>query len=446
MKYVLALSFSFSFAMAACSSAQTDRQESFSPESAAALSALRDSSSTPQAPREKASLPRELTLNQALWIASQHPQTRALQLRVQAALLDGEQAGIWPSLELDSAIKGIPADFNNYEALEAEIWLRQPLELGGKAGARRELANALADREDAALVSGLVARRQSVIDAFFGVVFVQEQIALLTELNSAVAALHDAAKLKWQAGRISEREYLPFKLEFQEAQLELQNAGSELKPALAALGSAIGLRPEAFPVEKCSGTFDAPSPLVIESVKEDIGKGRSPALFAAQREINVARAARQNEQALGWPDLKLGVGFAHEFEHSRNLLGVSFSVPLPLWNTRRDAVAAAEVREQAARQQFDAARLEVAREFEERKSHLEVADETVRCFEQEILPTAQRSYEVAKAAFEAERLSFVESLEPLNALLRTRLKCLEWARRRSSAQASLEALAFSARR
>lgn len=389
-------------------------------------------------------IPRVLTVERALELADNSPDIIASSRKIAAAQASLEQAGTAPNPKTSLSTESLSLKRFQWEDAVTKLHLSQEFELGGKRGARVELARkekGLAEVEHTFLQ---VRRRMRVTLAFNGVLYAQEREKLLKAILKAATELHDVASAKLEGGKISRREFLQFDITLSDARLSHRNALAEIKPALAGLAAAIGTSPDRFVVEKCEGRLGA-----LESSgnhDEFLGSVRAslleanPEIAVALEKMKVTQGALAHERARRWPNLTAGLMFVRVEPRYDNAVGASLGLPIPIWDSNRKAVKAASLRLEAAKKELEQVQNDAIARFEVIKEDLLTAARSADTYSREIIPKAQESHAIAVAAFEGGRLSYVETLEPLVSLLRAREAQLKWLRQFSDAAARLKAM------
>lgn len=211
-----------------------------------------------------------------------------------------------------------------------------------------------------------------------------------------------ATTLRQQAGQglVSSIDAGAAEIEGAERRLERDEARTALQEARGELAALLG-RASA---EGIAARLDLELPAAPPAAE---GLGLRPDLDLAQRAVEAGEAAVSLSRAARWEDV--GVGLFIEGERlpeddgnfvNEGLLGVRFSIPLPLWNTGAAAVAESEAtRDQRqarflARQAAARSELNLA-ETRMRQTHL--AASGVR---RDLLPAARRHLQQTEAAYE----------------------------------------------
>jgi cobalt-zinc-cadmium efflux system outer membrane protein len=242
-------------------------------------------------------------------------------------------------------------------------------------------------------------------------------LATFERLGAETAFLERLEEIAALAGRLAESGSIRradarlFAIEIVARKVELLALEAERGRLEAAIKTRIGLAPL------------APAALVRSSVAPELA-GSAEERLAALREHNVAvaeaRARREasarrfrEETAKRLPDLSVSPGIGEDEGVDRALLGIS--IPLPLWNRNRSAIAAARARLAA-----DDERLLVALEQQAQflaRSEFELATARARreLIEREALPRIREQVAELRALADLGELS---SLQILDALMR----------------------------
>jgi len=390
------------------------------------------------------SLPETLTLKTALDLAKQSPDVLASSYLVKAAAADTSQAGTAPNPKIGASTENVSLEEPAWDSVVNRLHLSQEFELGGKRSARKRLGRSREARANALHEKMLARKKLDVTIAFNEALFVQENIGIQKAIYDAAMQLYDVAAEKLENGKISRREFLQFDIALEEAKLSFENAGSELRPALARLASEIGAGQAELSVLKCEGKLGATEAIsdageFLEVARERVMES-SPVVVEAVKAVDIAIMSLERERAKRWPNLTVGVMMARNELKNDNAAGASLSLPIPIWNFNSGAVKAAALRVEAAKKEVEQVINDALARLEALGSELVSAGRNVEAYESRILPRARESHEISVAAFESGRLSYVETLEPLITLLRARKAALDWRKRFSNATAQLTEL------
>lgn len=340
-----------------------------------------------------------------------NPALRKARAELQVARAGAREAGRWddPSIALD--LERILSGADDPWVVGGLVNLSIPL--SRRLGLEQKLATG---ELDVAALRVLVAERETIADLRRAWARWSAGVARAKAVESAVDDLRSietrASRLR-DAGEIDPTDARLFAIDrvrrgAQCLSVNRQNAQSE-----ARLRELLGLTPDA-PVK-----FVA-SPLV-ERVEAPLQSHPRVALSLASYEA--AERALELEIAKQYPDLELGGGMGSDEGDSRLLGGVS--IPLPLLNANRRAIAEARARRDAARAEVEAevARLESARALARRE--VVAAREAIEFIEREVAPLVDRQLAEARKLLEAGEFNPLLVREAIDAATDARLDLID---------------------
>ncbi|MFC1586944.1 TolC family protein [Planctomycetota bacterium] len=399
-----------------------------------------DKTSSPPPPPEVLDLDRALAL-----MKIHNPFLKAAARRIEIETGNILQASLGPNPALNIREEHIPWDNFGFGELETKVTLSQTFELGGKRAARTGLAESKKRLAVIEYANIHIKIRLEVTFAFNNILYIQENIGLLKAILEATEKLHAVALTKLNNGKISRREFLHFDLALNHARLANRNARAELKPALAILGAAVGFRPEKFAARSCSGDLATALPPeedaggFVNIIQTGIPTG-NPGILAATAKVDIATQNLAHARTLRIPNATVGIMFAHNEAIDRDFAGFSLDIPIPVRNTNQGGIKAAASELLAAKNNLNDMENKIHAEFQAWKENYLTACANVIFYQTDITPQTQEAYDIAVAAFQGERLSYVETLDPLIALLKARQSQLLWLRQAADAKARLAAL------
>lgn len=361
-----------------------------------------------------------INLRQALTLALIHnPDLKALAWAVRAGEAKTLQAGLRPNPELETEIEefGGSGDLSGVSAIETTMQLGVPIELGGIRGKQRQVAaleTELAGWDyETARLDVLTQVKRSFID----VLAAQEVVALNEELVRLAEQVFNTAKAQVEAGKVSPVQQMRTQVELVNSRIALEASKRELEGARFVLASTWGTTSPVF--EKVAGKFEVAKPIpTAEQLADRISQNPNIARWTV--EIAHRRAAIQLERSRRVPDLSFGGGMKHlnESDDVAFIFGLSF--PLPLFDRNQGAVLEAEYN--------------LAKAFEERKSaevaiHTALATAygvlsstatTVSSLKDEVLPSAQGTFDAVTEGYRIGKFDFLEMLDAQRTLFDVR--------------------------
>ncbi len=363
--------------------------------------------------------PAPLTLEQALAMArGQSPRLRAARGGIDAAAYSASAAGLWRNPEIDFDAEGLGIDNDPYRDGEYTLAFRQEFLFGGKRAKERAVAQKGIDLAQTVASAEGVELELEVRQAFWNLLSQQEIDALRSDQEELARAFLDVAQRHYRAGGGSELEVVQAELALEEVRLARTCCLGDLAAARIALASLLGVA-ETNMVRLAGPYYELP----------DAGRPglvpTHPLLRNKAAEAELLRAQAVQLRANDVPDVKLSVGYRREAADDVDsmVLGAMF----PLNFVRKGKAEAAVALQQAAI--AEAERSEILRRLE---SGLAATLERYKgaCIEAEstrtqLLPKAEKAYELSRAGYEAGRFSWLELIAAQQHLAEIRVRLIE---------------------
>ncbi|MDB5820790.1 MAG: Cobalt-zinc-cadmium resistance protein [Rhizobacter sp.] len=338
-----------------------------------------------------------------------------------------DQAGVRPNPELSLAIEDLRRDTRTTSAI-----VGFPIELGGKREAR--LAQARLGREVAlAELRGTQADvRSAVIAAFFKVLVAQERQTLAKASVDIARRASDVTARRVAAGKVSPVDETRSRVEQSNAEIEAIEAAGELDEARRALAATWRSGEPDFAVVQ--GDLEAlPERGDFQSLSAELDT--SPALVASRLQADHSRAAIDVERSKRIGDLAINVGAKRDNELGLTQAVIGVSIPLPLFDRNRGAIAQATQRAARADDLRQAARVQAALDLQQSLGRLSRARATAQALRDTVLPGARLAADAAARGFEAGKFGLLDVLDTQRALLAARVRHI------AALQAAFEAAA-----
>ncbi len=350
----------------------------------------------------------ELTLGRAIKAAlARNPALAAGEFDLKAAEARIEQAGVRPNPELSVELENFAGTgpVRKADSLESTLSLSQVIELGGKRALRTEFA----ERDRDALAVERQAQQLDVLadvtQRFIELVAAQDRLALAISTRELAQRTLDAINIRVQAARSPELERSRARIAFTRAQLEEQQAQSELRGVRQALAALWGSTAPAF----SSASADL---FALENVSpfEDLVRQleRNPDFLRFASEARLREAELKLVRAQARPDLTFGVGVRRFEEGSDHALVAGFSLPLPVFDRKRGSIREAEARLAQSDAQRNAAFLRARAAVYRLYQELLASRARVETLRNEALPQAQQALDQTQFGYERGRFSYLE--------------------------------------
>lgn len=373
----------------------------------------------PQAQVPPAALPAgPLTLRDALAHALLHnPDLAAFAWEIRAREARVLQAGRPPN-----PVAGVQAeDFGASrpsiaDAVQPQLTLQlsQLIELGGKRMARQQLAArdlglARWDYERARITT-----LADVTRAFVDVLAATRAVALADETARLVGDVEATVSARVEAGVVSPIEQTKAAVATAAARSDTARARVALDAARARLASLLGgVRLGAAAVSGDLETVrDIPTlDALLERVRQ------SPDLARWAEEIAQRQAVLALERARRTPDVTVTGGYRRHTGVDATAWIVGASVPLPLFDRNRAAIAEAESRVSGAREQQRAAERRAGSALAEAYARLAASREEVLALRAVILPGARETFDAVTEGYRLGRFAYLDVLDAQRALI-----------------------------
>jgi outer membrane protein, heavy metal efflux system len=283
------------------------------------------------------------------------PQRAAAGALADSAREAAQQAGRLPNPAIDVHAENIvasgwhwrpPVDPTLAPGLDVFAVLTQPIELGGKRGARRAVAEGDADAAAAALLQverGLV---RETVRLYLGALRAREMLKALDENRNEMAEIQRVVAAREREGYAAEADLAKYQAESARLDSESVRLRIELTRNLAQLqalfgraGPASGLDPGqlVMPAPRAAPTGSA-ADLALQAVE------RSPDVQAAKAREATAAKALSLQQAQRVPNLDVVGGYKRTSGFDTAVLGVAMAIPLFDRNQRAIATAGGETK------------------------------------------------------------------------------------------------------
>ncbi|MEN4948817.1 MULTISPECIES: TolC family protein [Pseudomonas] len=358
-----------------------------------------------------------LTLESALQSAfAGNPDLAAAQWEIDIAQGGRQQAGLIPN-----PVASWDAEDTRRSTRTTTVKLSQTLELGGKRGARIEVASRAQDAAAQELEQRRNLLRAEVIDGFYGALWAQERLELAQRSMALAERGLVIANGRVTAGKASPVEATRAQVEVSQIRLERSRAEIGVSDAYRRLAAITGSATIGFERVE-AGAVNTPA---LPSATQLLARLESTAeLRLAQLQIQQRDAGLGLEKAQRIPDLDISIGSQYDASVRERVNLVGVSMPIPLFNRNQGNVLAASRRADQARDLRNATELRLRTETRQALDLWATANSEVRAFNQVILPAAQSAVDSATRGFEMGKFNFLDVLDAQRTLIAARTQYL----------------------
>ncbi|WP_026078122.1 TolC family protein [Pseudomonas sp. PAMC 26793] len=358
-----------------------------------------------------------LTLESALQTAfANNPDMAAAQWEIDIAQGGRQQAGLIPN-----PVASWDAEDTRRNSRTTTVKLSQTLELGGKRGARIDVATRAQEAAALTLEQRRNGLRAEVIDGYYGALRAQERLDLAQRSLALAERGLVVANGRVTAGKSSPVEATRAQVQLSEIRLEFNRAQMGLTDAYRRLAASTGAASTDFQAV-ASQAQAAPA---LPSTSQLLARLEQTAeLRLAELQIVQSEAALGLEKAQRIPDLDVSIGSQYDASVRERVNVVGVSMPIPLFNRNQGNVLAASRRADQARDLRNAAELRLRTETRQALDLWQTANTEVRSFNQQILPAAQSAVDSATRGFEMGKFNFLDVLDAQRTLIAARTQYL----------------------
>ncbi|OPA97683.1 type I secretion protein TolC [Pseudomonas fluorescens] len=358
-----------------------------------------------------------LTLDAALQTAfANNPDLAAAQWEIDIAAGGRQQAGLIPN-----PVAAWEAEDTRRNSRTTTVTLSQTLELGGKRGARIDVASRAQDVAALVLQQRRNTLRTDVIHSYYLALLAQERLDLAQRSLALAERGLVVADSRVAAGKSSPVEATRAQVQVAEIRLEFNRAHIGLTDAYRRVAASTGNAATDFEsvATPSRSTPALPSAAQLLARLEQTAELRLAELNIQQNEASVSL-----EKAQRIPDIDVSIGSQYDASVRERVNLVGVSLPIPLFNRNQGNVLAATRRADQARDLRNATELRLRTETRQALDLWQTAESEVRAFNQQILPAAQRAVDAATRGFEMGKFNFLDVLDAQRTLIAARTQYL----------------------
>ena len=289
-----------------------------------------------------------------------------------------------------------PTQFNRL--YEVGVTVQQPLELGGRAKWRKEVAERTVELAEAQLANVLQRRLLELRRGYLEAVLARENLEIARENRANIEELVRLNTVRLSEGDVAEGELIRVRLEKVRFDASVAAAALAYEQAKVRLLELLGETDYAR-----AATLDLRSPLDAAPIALDYAKMREAAL-AKRPEVKIveavqalAEATLRLEESRGKGEITPFVGYKRVGLDDTVAAGVT--IPLPFGNRNQGGIARAAAQRQVAANNAQLVRNRVLAEVEAAHLAYKTAEAQVRAYEAGLLEQAQASVTITSVAY-----------------------------------------------
>lgn len=296
---------------------------------------------------------------------------------------------------------------------ETRYSITQPLPGWGKRRLSSKAAEAQARRADAVkdvAWTDLVARIETLWLRYYAA---DRELELVRQGLVLLQGLEETSLARYQTGQLPQQAVLRMQREITSQRVALLELEQRRKGLAAGLNGLVGREHDA-PMDAPEDPSPLPARLMAGPLFE-AAENSNPLAGAASRDVDVARAERARVYQDRWPDFAVGVRNNQPYDGAlggKASWDVMFEVMIPLQRPSRRAKEREAAQLQAAAEaRYEDARVQAAAELDTALSQYEQGRDTLRLFDNSLIPQAQATRDSSRAALASGRVDFDNVIE-----------------------------------
>ncbi|MBK7251497.1 MAG: TolC family protein [Gammaproteobacteria bacterium] len=296
---------------------------------------------------------------------------------------------------------------------ETRYSITQPLPGWGKRRLSSKAAEAQARRADAVkdvAWTDLVARIETLWLRYYAA---DRELELVRQGLVLLQGLEETSLARYQTGQLPQQAVLRMQREITSQRVALLELEQRRKGLAAGLNGLVGREHDA-PMDAPEDFSPLPARLMAGPLFE-AAENSNPLAGAASRDVDVARAERARVYQDRWPDFAVGVRNNQPYDGAlggKASWDVMFEVMIPLQRPSRRAKEREAAQLQAAAEaRYEDARVQAAAELDTALSQYEQGRDTLRLFDNSLIPQAQATRDSSRAALASGRVDFDNVIE-----------------------------------
>ncbi len=367
------------------------------------------------APGASAQAPVRITLDQAIDLAISHNHAlKATQTQIQQSQAQEITAALRPNPNLTADSLFIPIEPQNFTSstlanvTEFDVGISYLFERGGKRHHRIEAARDLTSQTRYQVSDSERALIFNTAQQFIAVQLAESNLDLANQDLASFQNTVNIAKEQYKAGAISEGDLLKITLQLLQFQTDVSSAKVAKVEALANLREFLGYNavPANYDVE---GDLNY-QPLQVN--QDDLllkALKNRPDLLAARQGVQAAESQYTLAKANGKVDITGALTYSHVAD--QNLLGVTVSLPLPIFDRNQGEIARTRYAMTAAQETAYAASDTVLTDVNSAYQAFSGNQEVVSLYVGGYLKQAQDSRDISEYAYRRGASSLLDFLD-----------------------------------
>jgi outer membrane protein, heavy metal efflux system len=290
----------------------------------------------------------------------------------------------------------------------------------GKLAARARVATAESEGKYFTFKSSMLQTAFDVKKAYYQLHYLDEKIRVNRQTLQLLTGLELIARTQNETGKGTLQDVLKTQIEADKLGADIANLEDSRRSLMAQFKASLGLTPRDPEPPLPAGFVSTPLDLTDEKLFET-ALAQNLQLKAMQAEIRRAEASIQLARKDRVPDFS--VGGEVDVKAAPVVWNPQLSMTLPIWRDKIAAeIAEAQQNKRSAEARFTAGQISLAVDFAEKAYSYREANRNLSVLDSRLLPRAQQSLDVTRAAYLSGQLEFLDVIDAERVLLDLQLE------------------------
>jgi outer membrane protein TolC len=228
----------------------------------------------------------------------------------------------------------------------------------------------------------------------------QEQLQIHNELLKSAEDSVVTAREMYNVGQANRADLHQANILLQRARLDVLLIRNQLKANWTELTALAGSR---MPLTALEGSLEGPATLIDFDIALDRLVSESPQILAARAKLQADEIKVKRETVEPIPDLVVTYGYGRNFDAGENTHQTALQMEIPLWDWNQGTIRQAESDVVRQRGEIERVEFSLQRQLGNVYQSYLTALQSVRSYQEIMVPEARRAYEVLLDAYKEDR-------------------------------------------
>ncbi|RCS52707.1 TolC family protein [Bremerella cremea] len=274
--------------------------------------------------------------------------------------------------------------------------------------------------------------------AFLDALVAQRRMEVIDNFQQVAAKGAELAEKRFKAMETAQSDQLQAEIQLNEVEVMRQQAQFKWDAAWQAMAAIAGV-PEMSKSQLVGSLNPATGDLNWDDVYHNL-LANSPELRSAYSRVSKTRANLSRQEVQAIPNLTAQLQAGHDNGTGSGMINVQVGAPIPVFNANRGNISAAYREYARATHSVKRVEMSLKARLAEVSRQYDSAMVAVKRYEEQILPKAKRTLDLAEQAYEAGEFSFIQVLIVRRTYFDTNLQYIESLGELAKAHAQIDGL------